>query len=80
MEVSSHMGGRLLSFQCWVGVSLLIISGPAQTKIGEERDAKPFALGPSLYLTFIKYLQHTRVLDQYKCPHFIDEIIEAQKG
>lgn len=63
MKVSFHMaggGGPLLSFQCWAGIFFFIISGPAQVKIGEEREAKPFALGPPLYLAFSKHLQHTK--------------------
>lgn len=70
---------RLLSFQCWVRVFPVIISGPAQRKI-EEREAKPSALGPALYLTFIKHVPRTTFLISYYCPHFTDETVEAQKG
>lgn len=49
----------LLSFRRWVRIFFFLISGPAQVKIGEEREAKPFALGPALYLAFSKHPQRS---------------------
>lgn len=70
----------LLNYQCWVGVSPVIISGPVQRKVGDEREAKPSALGPPLYLTFIKHIQHTTFLISYYCPHLTDDTTEALEG
>lgn len=56
------------------------VGQPAQMEIEEDGETKPSPRGPALNLTFIRHLQHTGFQISYYCPHFTDELTEAQKG